>query len=164
MRLRLAVAAALLLSASSLLAQNRKTEVTLFASDPGYGESSTYGSTVTGGVGLALNQWWTSQISTEFSITAERHYTFTDAQRLAVYRYPIDALAQYHFLNGTRWQPYIGIGARSADRVTPEINAGVLLQLSQHFDLRLDGRMTQDQATDFHDSLAKFSIGLGWRF
>ena len=164
MRLRLAVASALFISAFPLFAQNHKTEISVFASNLGYGESATYGSTVTGGVGLALNQWWTAQISTEFSVTAERHFTLTNAQRMAVYRYPVDAIAQYHFLNGTRWQPYIGLGARAADRLTPEVNAGVMFALSPHFDLRFDGRMTQRHATEFDDSLAKFSIGLGWRF
>jgi len=164
MRLRAVLAVALLLSASSLFAQQSRTEVSVFASDLAYARSASTDSSFSGGVGVRLNEFWTSRISTELGVTMEKHFSFVNEQKTAVYRYPFDAIAQYHFVNDTRWQPYVGAGVRAIDRVTPELNMGVVFQFSSHLNLKFDGRFAHDHATDYNDSLAKFSVGLGWRF
>jgi len=164
MRLTRWFALALLLSASTLFAQERRTEISVFASDLGYTESAATGSNVSGGVGVALNQWWTSRISTELGVTMEKHFSFRDAQQTRVYTYPVDFLAQYHFRNQSRWQPYFGVGARAGDRVAAEINGGVMFLITPQLGLKLDGKRFGSETDEFHDSLTKFSIGLGWRF
>ena len=161
-------AVALLFAASTLFAEERRTEISVFASDLGYTVSDAAGSNFSGGVGLALNQWWTSRISTQLSVTAEKHFSFRNTgaglQRTTVREYPVDLVAQYHFPNQTRWQPYVGLGARAGDRIAGEINAGVLFQISPQLALTFDARRMQRETSEFHDSLMKFSIGLGWRF
>lgn len=107
------------------------------------------------------------------------------------YTYPIDLMARYHFNNTSRWTPYVGAGGRFVkapdavepqyvidtnglyrvvgarrleNRVSPEINAGVIFHITPRVGLQIDGkRLVRGDSVGF-DPLNKVSIGVSWRF
>lgn len=180
MRLRIAVASAVLLVACSAFAQ-QANRFSVYLTNPGF-EASSQTFRATGGIGLAFDHFWTPRFSTELVASAERYnanYSAYDPERHSnVVHYsgydvnPIDLLAQYHFLNDSRWKPYIGAGLRYAHRPTdvftgtplaPELNGGVMMQITPRFGLTFDGRLAAASSTKWNPS-AKGSFGLTWRF
>ena len=174
MRLRLSLAAAVLLIACSAFAQQSNV-VSVFATNPGF-ESSSLGTHFSGGLGLALNHFWTPAFSTELIASRERSFAryeigdyVHNSIEVVESRYTTnsaDLLAQYHFRNDSRWKPYIGGGLRYANRpgqvfqkneFDAEFDAGVMWNLTRHFGLTFDGRV-------FTRASFRPSAGLSWRF
>ena len=173
-----------MLIASAAVAQQKKNDFSVFVTDAGFGFSD-HGPEGAGSVGLAFDRMWTPQISTELSVAYERHRTysyivnptgtFTDVPSLRFSTYPIDLAARYHFLNDTRWKPYVGLGLRYVrqphvgsqynyqDHIGPEIVGGTVFQINKSFGLFLDGKAYLGDR-EFYDSQLKGSFGLLWRF
>jgi outer membrane protein W len=122
----LAVAVAVL-STTSVFADELRagtTNVQAFVTDVGYINSSSSGSSWSGGGGFALEHAWTNRVTTVFSVGAERRRLFSfrvepfnggtipAGEFENAYTYPIDLLLRYHFANESRWTPYIGLGGR----------------------------------------------------
>jgi outer membrane protein W len=106
-------------------------QLSLFVTDPSFTESSSTGSNVSGGTGLAFSYVFARQWSAQLSVAAQEHKEvitrFTtilvDPQTGTtvfapvttvekVHTYPVELLARYHFLNGSRWTPFLGAGVR----------------------------------------------------
>ena len=166
-----------------------KQQLSVFVTPEAVTYSKSRGTEFNGGIGAALNVWWTPRFSTEVAVAAEQSYAhyatnrptaggpITVIGRERVETYPLDALVQYHFVNDTKWQPYLGAGARYVREPTPppgaerfgnqtsaEINGGVLFQFAPRWALKLDIKQLLRGDTAFFDSRAKGSIGVAWRF
>jgi len=88
--------------------------------------------------------------------------------------YPIDLTGRFHFINDTRWKPYIGAGARYVaaphvdsmfgytNRWTPELTGGLVFQF-RHLGIVADGQVLLGDH-EYYDSVFKTSLGLSWRF
>ena len=173
-----------LLVASSAFAQ-KKNDFSIFVTDATFGWSSDRGAIGHGSVGVAFDRMVTQKISAELAVSYEKHHTygyyvnsngtFTQIQPLPFSTYPIDLAARYHFLNDTRWKPYVGLGLRYVrqphissqfnyqDHIGPEIVGGTVFQFNKSFGLLLDGKAYLGDR-EFYDSQLKASFGLLWRF
>jgi len=207
MRNVLVVIAVAVLSTTAVFADEIRagsTNVSAYLSDVGFTHSSSSGDSWSGGGGVAVEHAWTNRITTVLSIGAERRRTFEYhlepvpgvspvivGQYRNVYAYPIDLMARYHFLNESRWTPYLGLGARYVDaprgnqpaytvdtngvyhisssrpledRTSPEVNAGVVFRITPRLGLQLDGKHLLRGDSPSYDPINKVSIGLSWRF
>jgi outer membrane protein W len=173
-----------LLVATSAFAQ-KKNEFSIFVSDANVSYSRDQGTRGSGSPGLAFDRMVTPRISAQIAVAYERHHTysyivnpngtFTQVPPLPFTTYPIDLSARYHFLNDTRWKPYLGLGLRYVrqphisyqfryrDHVGPEIVGGTAFQLTKSFGLVLDGKAYLGDREQY-DSQLKSSFGLFWRF
>jgi outer membrane protein W len=121
--------------------------------------------------GVAFDHMFTDRLSAELAVTSQHverrvatistdvsgqvtSSTYSDAIT------PIDATVNYHFVNDSRWKPYLGGGVRYVSntitfrggplgpaylktRTTdPEIAGGVIFQLRPNIGLRLDAKQT----------------------
>jgi len=99
--------------------------------------------------------------------------TFVDRERLQTV--PIDLTARYHWLNDTRWKPFLGVGAhyvaapnadarfRYHSHVDGEINGGTLFMFTPAFGAMLDGRVIVGTREPY-DQPFRVSFGASWRF
>jgi outer membrane protein W len=173
-----AVAVAVLASSGLAFGEDRgATRISAFVSDIAYTESQTTGRNFSAGFGLALNHWWSPRFSTELSVASERRFTQTfsgtgpviSERRRTV---PIDLSAQYHFLNESRWKPYIGVGQHvltsrgfgSNTRLSLQVNGGVMVELTPRFGLRFDAKQLLSDANPSYDPGHKTSLGVSWKF
>jgi len=147
--------------------------------------SDTTGTNFSGGVGASWNVFWSERVSTELLVAAEQYYENASstshnpagqpvvtlyANRIQTY--PIDALAQYHFVNETSWRPYVGAGLRfvpdpgaqfvdTSNRTSFEVNGGVIWNFSPHWALKFDFKqLVHDDSV--YDSASKGSFGVSW--
>jgi outer membrane protein W len=122
----------LLLSALTLHADDLRPgtrQLSIFVSDPSYTSSSSGGSNLSGGAGLALSWVWAPRWSTELAISAQQNrenvtlfVPLVDAAgnttiapvtaREQIRTYPFEILTRYHFTNDSRWTPFVGAGLR----------------------------------------------------
>jgi outer membrane protein W len=138
-----------------------------------------------GGVGIAFNAFVTPRISAQVAAAVEQHHTYPylvspngfidPVIPLTIRTYPIDLAAQYHFLNETRWKPYLGLGARYVrapkvdpgflyrNHLNPEIVGGVEFLIRPSLGLTLDAKQLLGDRESY-DPFLKVSVGLGWRF
>lgn len=136
-----------------------------------------------GGGGVSVMHFFNPSFSTEFSVGIERqHYAqpvlyyppttqppYLYFRRSTFTSYPVDAVAQYHFLNSTRWIPYLGVGAHYANGphtfdIDPQIAGGVLFRITPSFALRFDARqLLGNHSEDWNPAFKPF-IGVSWRF
>ena len=173
-----------LLVASTAFAQ-KKNELSVFVTDAAFGYSRDQGTEGSASFGLAFDRMWTPQVSTQLSVGYERHHTypyivnptgtFTAVPPVRFTTLPIDLSARYHFLNETRWKPYLGLGLRYVrqpnissqfnyrDHIGPEIVGGTAVQFTRSFGLVLDGKAYLGDREQY-DSQFKTSFGLLWRF
>jgi outer membrane protein W len=155
-----------------------KQQFSFFVSPQGVAHSDTTGTDFSGGVGLSWSAFWTKRVSTELSVAKERSYESALVGQAFIENhvttYPIDALAQYHFLNGSKWRPYVGAGIRYVERQTSvfaptesrtsfEINGGVVWQFAPHWGLKFDARQLLREDS-FYDHSSKGSIGFSWSY
>lgn len=188
-----AVAAFLLLFSVSVFAQPSNT-VSLFVPDLALSQSNIDGQKVDAAYGASLDHRFTERFSGELSVTSQRFHrylrTFTGSTEptsvLFAYRlYPIDANISYHFLSGSRWEPYIGAGLRYVHdtfhgyegtrrtafyrnavlTIDPEVSGGITWQFSRTLGLRLDAKeVLGSRRSDVADPDLKASVGLSFRF
>ena len=139
------------------------------------------------GLGISYDRMLTPRLSLDAAIAFERHFSypyvvdiggFIDVvPRSRLRTVPIDLTARYHWLNDTRWKPYIGGGAHyvSAPKVhldpgfgyqshvNGEVDGGVVFMLTPALGAMLDGRVIGgDRET--YDPIFRISAGLSWRF
>lgn len=173
-----------LLIASAALAQ-QKNEFSVFVTNSSLTLSRDHGPQGSNSLGLAFDRMVTPRISTQLSVNYERHRTysyivnptgtFAAVPPVRFTTVPIDLSARYHFLNETRWKPYLGLGLRYVrqpnissqfnyqDHIGPEIVGGTAVQFTRSFGLLLDGKVYLGDREQY-DSQFKTSFGLLWRF
>jgi outer membrane protein with beta-barrel domain len=205
MRKAAVVAAAALMCAISAIAQGARTQFSVFTSNIGYTQSGQDGSNLSGEVSLALSHAWNPRWSTELAVSAARGRAYAmmfntggaagvvaTFERRSFTAYPVDLLAQYRFMSGSRWTPYISGGLRYVarpsdppnslavaipgsayaarpnfgfnDRASAEIGLGAALRLTPHFGLRFDGMRLLRTDSAPYDRLMRGSLGVSWRF
>src|SRR5438105_1617519 len=115
---KLLVLVALILSiAATLLAQPAQT-FSLFAAGV---KSSGQEGPRPSGLGISYDRMLTRRLSLDAAIAYERHLSYPYVVDIGgfinvvppahLHTVPIDLTARYHWLNETRWKPYIGAGA-----------------------------------------------------
>ncbi len=149
---------------------SRRNSVSLFISDLSLSDSSSLDFRSNTGYGVALDHMFNDRVSAELSvsrqtfrrpvttfITGEIPVTIPVIAFSEVALYPIDANVSYHFVNSSRWKPYVGAGLRyvgdsehvagflggydvTSRAVAPELSGGVTFQLRPALGVRLDAR------------------------
>lgn len=101
--------------------------------------------------------------------------TFTTVPPVSFRIYPVDLTVRYHFLNDTRWKPYIGAGAHyeAAPHVGPEFRyqnhlgpllvGGTAFEITRSFGLVLDGKAVFGDHEPY-DRALRSTVGFDWRF
>lgn len=173
--MRKVIVALAVLIASSAFAQ-QKNELALFHAE---------------GPGVAFSRMVTPNISAQLAVAWERHQSYpyvvtptgafvpVDAVRFRTH--PIDLSVRYHWLNDTRFKPFVGIGARyvGAPNISvdsnvvrrfdyrshfgPEIVGGMSFQLTKSLGALIDGKAYFGDRESY-DNPWKTSLGLVWRF
>ncbi len=181
---RVATALIVLLFALPAFAQ-QKNEFQIFLTNGVISHSSASGTEASASGGMAFDRMVTSRMSAQFAVGFERHRTysyvvepggtFRQVTPLRFRTYPIDLAVRYHFLNDTRWKPYLGLGARYVaapnvgsefrykNHIGPEIVGGTVFQIGRSFGLVLDGKVLVGDHEPYDDPF-KTSFGLNWRF
>ena len=144
------------------------------------------------GYGLALTRQWTPRLSTGMAVAIEdpvvRECTggFFDplvCSETTLRTYPVDLTGRFHFINDTRWKPYVGIGARyvRAPRLSSEASRTLGRDYADHLDPQVVGGLeflitpsigvgTEvkvlfcDNKNCEYDSELKVAGGFIWRF
>jgi outer membrane protein W len=193
MRKSIVVAVSLLFVVASAFAQepSRPNTISVFVSDVSVTQSATSGRSIDLGYGAALDHMVTPRISIEATVSSQTvrrpQSTFVTTGTpvfswISSTIHPVDASVTYHFLNDSRWKPYLGGGLRYAsytftgdspfgryDQTTrsidPEVSGGVLFQFSRTFGLRVDAKQTIGRRPAvIGDPDLKASVGLAFRF
>ena len=145
--------------------------------------SESTGTSFSGGIGVSWAQRWTPRFTTELSLSAEQSYEeasttiqgpsgpFTTYYKNRVQSYPFDVLAQYHFVNGSNWTPYVGGGLRylttdstlANNRTSVQLNGGVVWQFSPHWGMRFDLKQLLNE-DEYYDRASKGSFGFSWHY
>ncbi len=181
---RLATALIVLLFALPDFAQ-QKNEFQIFLTNGVISHSSASGTEASASGGMAFDRMVTPRMSAQFAVGFERHRTysyvvepggtFRQVTPLRFRTYPFDVAVRYHFLNDTRWKPYLGFGARYIaapnvgtefqykNHIGPEIVGGTVFQIGRSFGLVLDGKVLVGDHEPY-DAPFKTSFGLNWRF
>lgn len=159
---------------------------------------SAFVSDVAHGTGAAYSHAWSPRWSTELSAAVERRNAriavfptsgqpFTEVAK--VRSYPIDLMMSYHFLNESRWSPYVSAGVHYIrapsgvlrypnsifplpvssgrpydNRTSAQFGGGVTFAITPHLGLRFDLKQQLGTETVPFDSLTRGSVGLSWRF
>ena len=189
------------LSALPLAAQEKgDVAVAVMATNLGGGYTESDGSFFNGAVGLGLSLWlsprWSAELqastqSVEFggstieTRSPDGRVISLRVDRITARSYPVDLLARYHFLNGSRWKPYAGFGAHYVERpafrseaglpfagrvdlesneVSAQVNGGTLFMITPRVGLRLDARYLLRGDDPIWDDNLKGSAGLSFRF
>lgn len=190
------VAVSLLIVAAPAFAQQprRSSTVSVFVTDVSLTQANVGGAKVDAAYGASFDYMFTERFSGELSVSSQqssRHLrTFTASTEpinvLYAYRiYPIDANISYHFLSGSRWNPYLGAGLRQVNdtfhgyegvsrtafyrhavrTIDPEISGGITLQFNRTLGLRFDAKQVLgSNRSDVADPDLKASAGLSFRF
>jgi len=105
-------------------------QLSVFLTEPSFTESSSTGSNVGGGAGIAFSYVFAPRWSAQVSVAAQEHrdvftrfttlitgprgiVTYVPVTSVETVRtYPVELLAKYHFENGSRWTPFLGAGMR----------------------------------------------------
>ena len=174
----------LLLPAFLAAQQHPKTQISAYVTPQSFTYSDSNGTDFSGGFGAALNVFWSQRFSTELSVGAEQSYyavqPVTDPptfqlDRHRVETYPVDLIGRYHFINSTKWLPYIGGGLRYVDapsvdsrvpvesRTSAEVSGGVIFHFSPRWGLRMDVKQLLT-SSEFFDAGTKGAVGLSWNF
>ena len=138
-----------------------------------------------GRFGVGFERMFAERLSLQAAVSYERHrsypYVVEDdgsitqigSQRLTVY--PIDVTARYHWLNETRWKPYLGIGAhyvaapdvdrrfRYQNHFAGVVNGGVTFLVTPRLGILLEGRQLVGDRESY-DPIFRVLAGLSWRF
>ena len=139
------------------------------------------------GFGVEYQRMIAQRLSLDAAIAYERHVSYpyvVDAggfinmvPRAHFNTMPIDLTARYHWLNDTRWRPYLGGGVHYVaaphihldpgflykDHVDAQLDGGVVFLLTPAVGVMLDGRVNGGDRESY-DAVYKISAGLSWRF
>jgi hypothetical protein len=142
------------------------------------------------GYGAAFNRTWTPRFSTGIAVGVEDPVVafcvggILSPQRcseVTMRTYPVDLSGRFHFLNDTRWKPYIGLGLRYlgapdltpqamlvvghpySDHVNPQMIGGLEFLIKPSFGITAEVKGLFGNPEDY-DSVLKISGGLSWRF
>jgi len=173
--MRMVVVLVVALSASSAAHAQQTQTLSIFRSD--LDES--------GGVGVSYERMFAPRWSVQAAVAVEHHHSYnyvvedngaiTLVPRERLKTMPIDLTVRYHWLNETRWKPYLGLGAhyvaapdadprfRYRNHLEAAINGGTLFMLTHDLGLMLDGRIYLG-SHESYDQSPRTSIGLSWRF
>jgi hypothetical protein len=181
--MRIAAVVVVLVHALATVALAQQNEVALFISNlqPDRGG---------GGYGVSFHRTWTPRFSTGISIAAEEPavvgcvgsiLTQLTCTEVDLRTYPVDLTGRFHFINDTRWKPYIGAGVRYvaapdvtpeevqllresySDQLNPEIVGGLVFRVTPSFAINAEVKGLFRNPEDY-DSLFKASAGVSWRF
>jgi hypothetical protein len=142
------------------------------------------------GYGAAFIHAWKPRFSTGIAVAAEDPVvgicvggilTQERCTDIKLRTYPVDLTGRFHFLNDTRWKPYIGLGARYvgaphltreqmlvvghfySDRVSAELVGGLEFLFKPSFGITAELKGLLRNSEDY-DSGFKVSAGLNWHF
>ena len=170
---KLVIVLCLVVAPAAFAQQNTPNTFYVFVTNPG-GGSSTNEQSWDGAFGIALQRMFTPRFSGEVAVSHDVQYTrvrtfnpdFTDASSsmLTTRTTPVDLTGRYHFLNGSRWTPYVGAGMRFVDgRAFSDVTGGVVWQFRPALGLRFDAKVLVSDRP-LHNERLYNSIGLSWRF
>ena len=173
--------AILIVCTARLTFAQQKHEFSIFLS-----QSNTY--RATRGYGAAFNQTLTPRFSVQIALAVEEptvcvggSFLTTPCTQLKLRTYPVDLTGRYHFLNETRWKPYVGLGMRYAqaphltpksrtaighgypNHLDPQVVGGVELLINPSFGVTVDAKQLLANS-EAYDPRLKASVGLSWRF
>lgn len=183
MRTLVTLVFASLLFTSAALAQE-KSEFSVFLSDiagTGIGRVHRYG-----GLGASFSRMLTPHVSAQVSVASEVHRsypyfvgfdgTILPATQQDIRTWPVDFVARYHWLNDTRWKPYLGAGLRYVaaphgvdpgfryqDHLNAQVVGGLEFLVRPNFGITLDAKQIVG-SRETYDPELKFSAGVNWRF
>ena len=176
------VLVALALSIPAILVAQPKQTLSLFAAGVNSQDDRR-----PAGFGVSYDRTLTPRLSLDAAIAYERHLSypyvvdvggFVDlVPRSSLRTAPIDLTARYHWLNDTRWKPYLGGGAHYV--AAPKVHLDPGFNYRNHFDAEVDGGVVfmvtpalgvmlnsrvigGDHET--YDPVLRVSAGLSWRF
>jgi outer membrane protein W len=176
------IAAVFVCSAAS--AQKKQT-FSLFLSDVMQTQTDRVSESWPSGFGVAYERMLAPRWSVQAAVAVEHHgsypyivedngaITFVDRERLQTI--PIDLTARYHWVNDTRWKPYLGFGAhyiaapnadarfRYKSHLDAQLNGGTLFMFTPTLGAMLDARVLGGDREPYEQAL-KLSFGLSWRF
>ena len=139
------------------------------------------------GFGIAYDRMLTQRLSVGAAIAYERHFSYgyvvdisgfiNVVPRSRLRTVPIDVTARYHWLNDTRWKPYIGAGAHFVaapkvhldpgfgyqNHIDGEVDGGVAFMFTPALGVMLDSRVIGGER-ETYDPIFRISAGLSWRF
>ena len=174
----------LLIAAAAFAQEEKRNTFFVFVSDPQYMWTSDNGSDFNAGYGVGVQHMFTPHWSGELSVShrssRSRAYFYdlngniVNVVDFRAKTNPVDILAQYHFVNGTSWKPYIGAGVthvyvstdsslRQRDQTFGTIDGGVVWRIKSDFGLRFDGKVLFGDHPAYIDS-TNVSFGLAWRW
>jgi outer membrane protein W len=181
----LVVALFVALFTTAVFAQQPKNGFSIFVSDLEVTHGKYDGTHGSAAFGASFDRMLTPNVSAQLAIASEQHRsygyvvnangTFTQVPAVSFHTVPIDLAARYHFLNETRWKPYVGLGLRYVgapgvgrewryqNHIGPEIVGGTLFRINRSLFLTLDGRVYVGDR-EAYDSQFKPSLGLRWQF
>jgi outer membrane protein W len=182
---KMIVLVALVSSVSSLAHAQQRHTISFFLSDVIQSQTDRHTEQWPSGFGVAFERMFAPRWSVRGSVAVERHHSYpyvvedngaiTLVDRVRLQTVPIEVTARYHWLNDTRWKPYLGLGAHyvaapNADRrfryqnhLDGEINGGTLFMLNPAFGVMLEGRVLAGDREPY-DQPFKVSLGVSWRF
>jgi outer membrane protein W len=163
----------------------QKNAVSVFLSEPWIGFSSGSGAQGSAGVGISFARMFTPTVSAQLAIGSEGAHTYPyvvgangsiiPVERRSFRIFPVDLTVQYHFLNDTRWKPFIGAGAHyvGAPNVGSEfgyqnhlgglIVGGTTFRIDRSFGIVLEGKSVLGNREPY-DRVFRTVIGLDWHF
>jgi hypothetical protein len=164
---KLGVAVAFLLVSTAAVAQQDKpTAIYVFITNAGFTYSERSGSDWEGAFGVALQRMFTPHVSAEVSVSRDRRFSRLLAfdpngnvidgyTRTITHDFtPVDLTARYHFLNGSAWKPYAGIGVRYVEsRAVGDLTGGVVWQFRPSLGLRFDAKVLLGNQPRFTDTI-----------
>ena len=139
------------------------------------------------GFGLSYDRMLTRRLSLDAAVAYERHLSYGYVVDVGGFinvvppahlrTVPIDLTARYHWLNETRWKPYLGAGAHYVaapkvhldpgfnyqNHLDGEVDGGVAFMLTPALGVMLDGRVIGGKY-ETYDPIFRVSAGLSWRF
>lgn len=160
-------------------------QLSVFLSNPWIGYGSPSGVKASSGIGLSFARMFTPRVSAQLAVASEAARTYpyivttqgdiASVTSRSFHVYPVDLTVRYHFLNDTRWKPFLGLGDHyvGAPNVGSEFGyrnhlGGLLIggsefQIGRSFGLLLDGRAVFGKHEPY-DVSSRVNVGFNWRF
>ena len=152
-----------------------------FISDPSIVSSQRAGTSFDAGFGFGVTKFITPRYAAELSVASHDFHEYASTSsgislRHTSHVYPLSLDGQYHFLTGSRWKPYAGLGLRYiaaphdglvaySDRLGVELNGGVSYLMTPRLSVRVDGKQELPTGSELRfDPRTRVSFGLGWHF
>ena len=180
--MRTMAAAACLVIACSMSAQERENAFHVFIANPSFTSSDSAGSHWDGAVGIAYQRRFAETWGVELAVARESHRSgylkfdragnVIDSGSSRWNTTPVDLAAFYHFHNTSNWKPYVGVDLRYVDappdavedtRFAYGIEGGVVWQFGKSVGLRFDGKVLAGDSPVWVDTF-NAGVGLVWRF